>query len=567
MSEITTVGLDLAKQVFQVHAVAGAGQVVVRKTLRRGQVLTFFAGLPGCLVGIEACATAHHWARELTALGHEVRLMPPQYVKAYRKRHKNDAADAAAICEAVTRPSMRFVPIKTPAQQAALTIHRSRDLLMRQRTMLINALRGHLAEFGVIAPQGPRHVVQLIAAVRDEAEDRVPALARRVLAMLAEQLEELAARLAVIGRELLAWHRASPTSQRLATIPGIGPVTASVLAATVPDPGAFRSGREFAAWLGLVPSPELERRQGAPWRDQQAGRRLCASPPDHRRAGGTALAQASGRQPLAASGARPATPPGRGGRAGQQDGADRPSARKRRPLLRRRIDRAAVDGRSCTARRNSGPWRRKPRRSGGLGLRGQERVMVDRSSEGARATWFVQRAIKPAKMSRPRAAEPIRAGGHDTTAPMAGHMTASDIQHHAKALAGRGPSTHARTFVSSTIAPGPPSRRWLGRERRGQGCRRRPRHRVSLAGSPSPRRPRRPQQPRAAAAPRFDPAGGQDRRRVAGVASPAPVRPGQHPRARAANGLGRPGERRGAAGIARQWRSMLAATAAAAYGR
>ena len=254
MSEITTVGLDLAKQVFQVHAVDGAGQVVVRKTLRRGQVLTFFAGLPGCLVGIEACATAHHWARELTALGHEVRLMPPQYVKAYLKRHKNDAADAAAICEAVTRPSMRFVPIKTQAQQAALTIHRSRDLLMRQRTMLINALRGHLAEFGVIAPQGPRHVVQLIAAVRDEAEDRVPALARRVLATLVEQLEVLATRLAVVGRELLAWHRASPASQRLATIPGIGPVTASTLAATVPDPAAFRSGREFAAWLGLVPA-------------------------------------------------------------------------------------------------------------------------------------------------------------------------------------------------------------------------------------------------------------------------------------------------------------------------
>jgi transposase len=251
MSEITTVGLE---QVFQVHAVDGAGQVVVRKTLRRGQVLTFFAGLPGCLVGIEACATAHHWAREISALGHEVRLMPPQYVKAYLKRHKNDAADAAAICEAVTRPSMRFVPIKTQEQQAALTIHRTRDLLMRQRTMLINALRGHLAEFGVIAPRGPHHVVQLIAAVRDEAEDRVPALARRVLATLVEQLEELATRLAVVGRELLAWHRASPASQRLATIPGIGPVTASTLAATVPDPAAFRSGREFAAWLGLVPA-------------------------------------------------------------------------------------------------------------------------------------------------------------------------------------------------------------------------------------------------------------------------------------------------------------------------
>ena len=226
---------------------------VLRKALRRGQVTTFFAGLPRCLIGVEACATAHHWARELTALGHEVRLMPPQYVKAYRKRHKNDAADAAAICEAVTRPSMRFVPVKSEAQQAALTIHRTRDLLVRQRTMLINALRGHLAEFGVIAPQGPRHVAQLFAAVRDEAEPRLPELARRVLAMLVEQLEQLAAKLAVLGQELLAWHRASMASRRLATIPGIGPVTASTLAATVTDARAFRSGREFAAWLGLVP--------------------------------------------------------------------------------------------------------------------------------------------------------------------------------------------------------------------------------------------------------------------------------------------------------------------------
>ena len=274
MGEVTTVGLDLAKQVFQVHAVDAAGRVMLRKALRRGQVMTFFAGLPRCLIGVEACATAHYWARELTALGHEVRLMPPQYVKAYVRRQKNDAADAAAICEAVTRPSMRFVPVKSEAQQAALTIHRTRDLLVRQRTMLINALRGHLAEFGVIAPQGPRHVAQLIAAIREETAPRLPELARRVLAMLGEQLEQLAAKLAVLGQELLAWHRASPASRRLATIiangndpvpqgsdrlsrrsigPGIGPVTASTLAATVTDARAFRSGREFAAWLGLVP--------------------------------------------------------------------------------------------------------------------------------------------------------------------------------------------------------------------------------------------------------------------------------------------------------------------------
>ncbi len=281
--------------------------------------------------------------------------MPPQYVKAYLKRHKNDAADAAAICEAVTRPSMRFVAIKTQDQQAALTIHRSRDLLVRQRTMLINALRGHLAEFGVIAPQGPRHVAQLVAIVRDAAEDRVPELARRVLAVIAEQLEALAESLAALGRELLAWHRASPTSQRLATIPGIGPVTASTLAATVPNPAAFRSGREFAApsarrraapipagpdrcrwhrWHRVGAGPALERRQGAAGQDQQAGRCRSAPAPDHRRPGGAALAEGGAGQPVAAGAARPKAAPGRRGGAGEQDGAHRPSAGSRRPLWR-----------------------------------------------------------------------------------------------------------------------------------------------------------------------------------------------------------------------------------------
>ncbi len=223
MGEVTTVGLDLAKQVFQVHAVDAAGRVMLRKALRRGQVTTFFAGLPRCLIGVEACATAHYWARELTALGHEVRLMPPQYVKAYVRRQKNDAADAAAICEAVTRPSMRFVPIKSETQQAVLTLHRVRDLLLRQRTMLINALRGHLAEFGIVASQGPRHVAELAEVVRDEGEGRVPEPARQVLLMLVEQLEALAERLAALGRELLARHRADPASRRLATdTPGSG---------------------------------------------------------------------------------------------------------------------------------------------------------------------------------------------------------------------------------------------------------------------------------------------------------------------------------------------------------
>jgi len=253
MSEITAIGLDLAKHVFQAHGVDEAGTVVVRKRLRRSQVLTFFAGLPPCLIGMEACATAHHWARELSALGHEVRLMPAQYVKAYVKRNKNDAADAEAICEAVMRPSMRFVAVKTTEQQSALMMHRARDLLIRQRTMLVNALRGHLAEFGLVEARGLHKVAGLIAIVMDDADERVPDLARQVLKVMAEEIDELQRRIAAIDAEALAWHKSSPVSQRLASVPGIGPIIATAIAATAPDPSVFRSGREFAAWLGLVP--------------------------------------------------------------------------------------------------------------------------------------------------------------------------------------------------------------------------------------------------------------------------------------------------------------------------
>src|SRR5271167_855703 len=191
MSKITTIGLDLAKNVFQVHATDETDGLVMRRPLRRGQVRAFFAGVPPCLIGMEACATAHYWARELRALGHEVRLMPPQYVKAYVKRNKNDAADAEAICEAVRRPSMRFVPVKTVEQQATLMLHRARELLVRQRTMTVNALRGHLAELGVIAPQGLNKVAELIAIVRDSSDSRVPEEARPALLTLAEQIEGL----------------------------------------------------------------------------------------------------------------------------------------------------------------------------------------------------------------------------------------------------------------------------------------------------------------------------------------------------------------------------------------
>ena len=247
--QITTIGLDLAKHVFQVHGVDANDAVFEKRRLRRGQVLGYFAKLAPCRVGLEACATAHFWARELRRLGHEVRLIPPQYVKAYLKRGKNDAADAAAICEAATRPSMRFVPIKSEEQQAVLIMHRARDLLVRQRTQLINALRGHLAEFGLIEAQGPSHVRRLLAGMRTDLT--VPELARETLDLLATALEAVDAQIDAVEAKITTWHKANPTSQRLATIPGIGPLIASAITATVADPAAFRSGRECTAAIWM----------------------------------------------------------------------------------------------------------------------------------------------------------------------------------------------------------------------------------------------------------------------------------------------------------------------------
>jgi transposase len=249
----TTIGLDLAKSVFQAHGVAATGKVTIRKKLRRSEVLSFFEALPPCLIGMEACATAHYWARELSALGHEVRLMPPSYVKAYVRRQKNDAADAEAICEAVTRPTMRFVPVKSADRQSVLVLHRSRELLVRQRTMLINAIRGHCAEFGIIVAQGARRVIDLLEQVRQAEASGLPDLARSTMLMMADHLAALAGQINALERRLLAWHRQDQASQRLATIPGVGIITATALSASVPDPSLFRSGREFSAFLGLVP--------------------------------------------------------------------------------------------------------------------------------------------------------------------------------------------------------------------------------------------------------------------------------------------------------------------------
>jgi transposase len=236
-----------------VHGVDAGGQVVIRRQLRRRHVLTFFQKLPPCLVGIEACASSHHWSRELQALGHTVRLMPPAYVKPYVKRHKNDATDAEAICEAVTRANMRFVATKTPEQQSCLMLHRTRHLFIRQQTAVINAIRAHLAEFGIVAPVGRNGVEQLLGIVADPNDKRLPEVARVCIAALGTQLRVLKAQVLNFDRQIMAWHRSNETSKRLDEIPGVGPVLATALVASVADPKAFRSGRDFSAWIGLVP--------------------------------------------------------------------------------------------------------------------------------------------------------------------------------------------------------------------------------------------------------------------------------------------------------------------------
>jgi transposase len=253
MQVVTTIGLDIAKSVFQVHGVDAEGKAVIRRQLKRRDILAFFQKLPSCLIGIEACASSHHWSRELQALGHTVRLMPPAYVKPYVKRHKNDAADAEAICEAVTRANMRFVATKTPEQQSCLMLHRTRHLFIRQQTAVINSIRAHLAEFGIVAPVGRNGVEELLGVVADPSDKRVPEVARACIAALGAQLRVLKVQILEFDRMINAWHRSSETSKRLDEIPGVGPALATALVASVADPKAFRSGRDFSAWIGLVP--------------------------------------------------------------------------------------------------------------------------------------------------------------------------------------------------------------------------------------------------------------------------------------------------------------------------
>ena len=253
MQTVTTIGLDIAKSVFQVHGIDAAGKVLIRRQLKRRYVLAFFQKQPPCLVGIEACASSHHWSRELRALGHTVRLMPPAYVKPYVKRQKNDAADAEAICEAVTRANMRFVETKTSEQQSCLMLHRTRHLFIRQQTSVINAIRAHLAEFGIVAPVGRNGVEELLDVVANPADKRVPEIARACLAALGAQLRRFKEQILQFDRLIMTWHRSNETSKRLDDIPGVGPALATALVASVADAKAFRSGRNFSAWIGLVP--------------------------------------------------------------------------------------------------------------------------------------------------------------------------------------------------------------------------------------------------------------------------------------------------------------------------
>ena len=253
MKDITTIGVDLAKNVIQVHGVDQRGKAVLRKQFTRQKVVEFFANLAPCLVGMEACASAHHWARQLQKQGHQVKLMAPQFVKPYVKTNKNDAADAEAICEAVSRPNMRFVPIKNGEQQAVLALHRARAGFVKARTAQANQIRGLLGEYGIIIPQGIGHITKRLPAILEDGENELPGAFRQLLVRLAEHLKELDRQVGELEAQIEDWHRQDAASRKLAQIPGIGPLTASALVASVGDARSFRNARQLAAWLGLVP--------------------------------------------------------------------------------------------------------------------------------------------------------------------------------------------------------------------------------------------------------------------------------------------------------------------------
>jgi transposase len=251
--KITTVGIDLAKNVFQVHGIDERGKVVLKKQLRRDQMAPFFVNLPPCLVGMEACGGAHHWARKLQGMGHAVRLMAPQFVKPYVKSNKNDAADAEAICEAVARPNMRFVPVKNVEQQAVLALHRVRQGFVRARTAQANQIRGLLGEFGIIIPQGIGYIGTRVPELIEDGSNELPGAFRLLVQRLLDHLKDLDRQVDELEAKIQAWHRSNDLSRKLAQVPGIGPITASALVASIGDAKSFDSGRQVAAWLGLVP--------------------------------------------------------------------------------------------------------------------------------------------------------------------------------------------------------------------------------------------------------------------------------------------------------------------------
>jgi transposase len=251
--KITTAGIDLAKNLQQVYGVDERGNAVLKKQLKRGQVVSFFVNLPPCLIGMEACGSAHHWARKLQKLGHTVKLMAPQFVKPYVKTNKNDAADAEAICEAVSRPNMRFVPIKNGEQQAVLALHRARQGFVKARTAQANQIRGLLAEYGIVIPQGICHITQRLPGILEDGESDLPGMFRKLLQRLGEHLKELDRQVGELELQIQLWHREHDASRKLAQIAGIGPITASALVASIGDAKSFQNGRQLAAWLGLVP--------------------------------------------------------------------------------------------------------------------------------------------------------------------------------------------------------------------------------------------------------------------------------------------------------------------------
>jgi transposase len=251
--KITTIGIDLAKNVIQVHGVDERGKAVLKKQLRRDQVASFFGNLPPCLIGMEACASAHHWARKLQSFGHTVKLMAPQFVKPYVKTNKNDAADAEAICEAVSRPNMRFVPVKNGEQQAVLALHRARQGFVKARTAQANQIRGLLAEYGIVIPQGIGHIAKRLPEILEDGENDLPGAFRQLLDRLGDHLKELDRQVSELEVQIRSWHRENKAAKKLAQIPGIGPITASALVASIGDAKSFENGRQLAAWLGLVP--------------------------------------------------------------------------------------------------------------------------------------------------------------------------------------------------------------------------------------------------------------------------------------------------------------------------